>query len=137
MTDYILTRKRSGLYGIFSELRSSSGTLMAYCLTHAYSDGKGGFVPKVPPGVYTCVRGVHQLENGVKFETFEITGVPDFQGNKVTRILFHKGNVNNDSKGCELMGTEQSQTAVLESRTAFELFMSLQEGKNTLTLEII
>ena len=97
-TDLTLRRDSSGPTGIVSTLLRPSGVVLCRTLSHAYQQDDGSWLPKVPPGRYLCVFGQHQLTHG-PIQTFEITGVPGHSG-----ILFHPGNSNGDSEGCELPG---------------------------------
>ncbi len=130
--DYLPT----GIFGtLFDNSLGSNFLLMT--LEHSYFPASKfvplTFTPKVPPGVYVCKRGIHQLENAIPFETFEITGVPDHTG-----ILFHCGNKNDDSKGCVLLGmARQDDLSILQSRLAFQKFMAQLEGVNQFELNII
>lgn len=124
--------------GIFSELLDDTGLRFCVCLTHAYPVNGHGFEPKTPPGVYKCVRGWHTLEHHPKpFEAFEITGVPNH-----TKLLFHIGNFNNDSDGCELIGesivtgAEDGVWVISNSGKAFDSFMSAQADINEFTLVV-
>lgn len=121
-----LIRKEFRLYGIFGELRDDQNNLVAVTLEHSYEDK-----PKLPSGNYSCVRGMHQLSNKPPFETFEITGVPGHTG-----ILFHKGNSNNDSEGCVLLGSSLGTGCILDSKIAFDNFLELQSGKQTFSLVV-
>lgn len=89
--------REDGIFGTFY----FEGEEEPFCVTlsHAYEKADGTFYPVVGPGHYTCVKGLHALENGVPFVTFEITGIPGHSG-----LLFHAGNWNKDSKGCTLLG---------------------------------
>lgn len=100
-----------------------------------WQTGQAQFV-KLPPGTYTCVRGPHQLANGPKFETFEITGVPGRTG-----MLFHSGNFETDSEGCVLVGRKMKADSmgrrfVAESKLGFQDLMKHLEGLNEFTLEV-
>ncbi len=105
-----LIRNRHTEQGIFGEFwfEGDVEPFMA-TLEHSYSNE-----PKVPVGAYLCVRGTHSLHDGVSFSTFEITGVPGHQG-----ILFHVGNVNDDSEGCVLCGEQSKVVSITNSRKAF------------------
>lgn len=127
-----LSRLSSDEFGCFSQLLRDDSTLLAVTLEHSYPLENGGYAPKIPVGSYVCVRGTHQLHNGVPFETFEITGVPGHTG-----LLFHKGNLERDSEGCVLLGQTQSGAAVLHSEAAFEQFMAVQEGLDSFPLEVV
>lgn len=133
--DIKLTRTAYNLYGVLGELRDESDTLICYTLEHAYAEGDS-FVPKLASGTYTCQRGIHKLSNLNPFEAFEVMDVPWFQGAPVSGILFHVGNYNKDSEGCVLLGMQRGVGCILESREAFEKFMSLQEGVDSFTLTV-
>lgn len=134
--NFTLSTNRSDLYGIFGKLTSEDGLLSLFSLEHAYKDGSI-FVPKLSRGkTYTCQRGTHQLTDGIPFETFEILGVPDFQGIPVTGILVHPGNYNSSSHGCICVGMSLGVGCILESRHAFDAFMAIQEGIDTFLLTV-
>lgn len=122
--DLHLVRTECTDEGIFGELRDASGKRLCYTLEHSYD-----FKPKVPAGLYKCVRGMHALRPGHPFVTFEITGVEGHTG-----ILIHPGNTEEDSKGCVLVGQQKEGRALLKSRLAFNCLMGLLEGLNTFDL---
>lgn len=122
-----LTRKSFELYGVFGELSDEDGNVVAVTLEHSFSNS-----PKLPVGTYECVRGEHKLHNLNPFTTFEITEVPGHTG-----ILFHKGNWNNDSEGCVLLGSRIGIGCILESSAAFNKFMELQQGVDSFLLVVI
>lgn len=128
--DLKLNRKEYWADGILSELTTDKGKIIAHTLEHAY-DSK----PKLPEGVYKCIRGTHRLHDGIPFETFEITGVEGHSG-----ILIHVGNWNKDSDGCILLGdavaASKQGTMITNSKVAFHDFMSLQTGVNSFTLTV-
>ena len=121
--------------GIFSTCQDENGHLVMVTLEHAYGDPVNGFLPKIPPGEWNCVRSKHRL-NGMDhdFETFEII-VPGH-----TNLLFHWGNFNSDSEGCILTGEDifegKDQWMVTHSRAEFANFMRLQEGVDNFTLTV-
>lgn len=104
-------------------------------LQHAYLDEsreENIYQPKVPRGMYPCVRGEHLLHGSSEpFETFEITGVKDHTG-----ILFHPGNTERDSEGCVLLGMSRVGDSILDSKIAFRQFMSQLEGLNNFQLVV-
>lgn len=118
----ILTRTEKRADGIFGYLTNENGTRICYSLEHAFATG-GDFRAKVPPGSYSCHRGMHRLLHMQhEFETFEIR-VPDH-----TNILFHVGNYNEDSEGCILLGDGMYQDPngrkmLTHSKDAFQKFM--------------
>jgi hypothetical protein len=124
--------------GVFGLLFDDQGNKLASTLQHAYDSGQGNgtFVPKIPDGEYTCIRGSHRLESmNEDFETFEITGVEDH-----TNLLFHWGNWNKDSSGCILLGSAMSNVngvnMILHSRDTFDKFMKMQDGINKFLLTV-
>ncbi len=141
--------------GVFSNLHAPDSSLVCVTLEHSYAAGKfpvlkpeyrdapQAWLPKVPPGVFYCRRGVHQLHHGDPFETFEVTGVVGHSG-----ILFHRGNFNEDSEGCLLTG-EYSTSApnpkaggkvcdlVVNTVPAFEAFLKATTGVDIFELEVI
>jgi len=127
-----LIRNKFELYGIEGELFDDKGLHVCFTLEHAYEQPDGTYKPKVPPGFYQCQRGQHRLAGmTASFETFEITNVPGH-----TNILFHKGNYNNDSEGCVLVGSAFGTGCILESAIAFGTFLQLQEGIDSFTLSV-
>lgn len=137
--DLTLTRLQCRSDGVFSDLKTSANELVAQCLEHAYT-AQGlvdCFVPKIPPGVFKCVRSEHRLHGMTEnFETFEVMDVPGH-----SNILFHWGNYNKDSDGCILLGKsierapDQTQM-ITDSRDAFARFMRLQDGQLEFTLTV-
>lgn len=128
--------------GVFSELLAADPTILAeHTIEHAYPDGSGGWIPKLAPGIYTCVRGMHRLHGMTEgFETFEVTGVPPFQGKPVTGLLIHWGNWNSDSEGCVCTGEREVDSPrgrmVTASRDAFQRLMAVQEGLDSFLLTV-
>ena len=127
-----LIRSKFELYGIEGELFDDKGLHVCFTLEHAYQQPDGSYLPKLPVGFYLCQRGQHRL-NGMtnSFETFEITAVPGH-----TNILFHKGNYNNDSEGCVVLGKAIGTGCILESALAFGAFLQLEEGIDSFTLSV-
>lgn len=130
--NFILTRGKAGLYGVFGQIQSEDGTITLCTLEHAYPVN-AGFIPKVLVGKYECVR---HPPNRLPYETFMLLNVPPFQGSPVDGILIHKGNTNNDSVGCILLGLSFGTGCILESKIAFERFMTAQTGVDKFTLVV-
>lgn len=138
--DLKLVRKEFIKDGIFSQLLDHNGALIAHTLEHAYEveNIPNMFQPKLQPGVYTCVRGMHKIHSTPNpFETFEITNVPEHKG-----ILFHWGNYNHDSDGCVLLGENVSSLyghaqMVVNSKFSFHQLMELQKGVDKFTLTVV
>ena len=85
----------------------------------------------IPPGRYRCARKASPRFG----ETFEITGVPGR-----SHILFHAGNLADDTHGCVLLGRRfgrlNGRRAVLESGLALQSFLDGLRGQNDFELEI-
>jgi hypothetical protein len=124
----VLRRRSYRLDGVFGELTDELGNHICFTLERSYADlyAREGLSPKVPPGTYKCVKGMHRLPNMTqKFETFEVKGVPGRWG-----ILFHVGNYNEDSDGCILLGEGlgtrfKNGVMLTNSKKAFAKFMAL------------
>lgn len=126
-----LTRNDNKASGIFSTLQTPDNSYQT--LEHAYLQPDGAYLPKIPPGTYTCIRGTHRLHDMTSgFETFEITGVEGHTG-----LLFHWGNYNKDSEGCVLVGEKRVGDMVINSKEAFSIFMARLAGVNQLELKVI
>lgn len=131
-----LKRLSHSLYGVFGDLLDESSVVICWTLEHAFPVGND-YKPKIPAGVYTCKRGEHRLHNLIPFSTFEVMGVPDFDGSPVSGILFHKGNTNNDSEGCILLGESSGTWCILDSKDAFDRFMEIQQGIDEFQLTVL
>ncbi len=134
-----LILKRNGFLplGIFGDLRTETGDLLAVTLEHSYEEHIGAdassetrWRPKLPAGIYTCKRGQHQLHSG-PIETFEVTGVPGHSG-----ILIHPGNTEAASEGCILVGDSRKDMTITGSRDAFQRFLNTQEGQDQFLLTV-
>lgn len=130
--------------GIVSNVFDPQSKHVMTTLEHAYPSGLPEYkwLPKVPPGVYTCKRGTHALHDGKQFETFEVMGVAGHAG-----ILFHHGNWNRDSEGCILTGDALTEAPdpedgghahdlVTNTNAAFSRFMEAQDGCDSFTLTV-
>lgn len=87
--------------------------------------------PIIQAGMYQCTRS-HFNRGG--YDTFEI----EVQGHD--RILFHRGNTEEDSIGCvciaEKFGILNDKTAVLESVEGFTEFMNKTTGLDSFNMEV-
>ncbi len=125
--------------GVFSTLDDETGKRLGWGLEHAYPTGAEQFGPKITPGKYACVRGLHRLADMKEpFQTFEIMGVAGH-----SNLLFHCGNFNKDSEGCILLGKAAQlggaagSDMVLHSKEAFADFMELQAEVAAFQLTVI
>lgn len=123
-----LSRFKIDRFGAFSELYQENGVLFCYAIEHTYLFDHNWY-PKVNPGTYKCIRGVHTLSSGHQIETFEVIGVPGHDG-----ILFHRGNTEENSEGCILLGSSLRENTLFGSTKAFDRFMALQAGVQEFTL---
>jgi len=85
----------------------------------------------IPTGIYICKR-----VNSPKFgNTFEVTNVFGR-----SEILFHKGNIMDDSHGCIILGEQyellNGKPAVIASGKAFEEFLSKTKDVNEFVLGV-
>ena len=86
----------------------------------------------IPEGEYKCVRRKYHRGG---YMTYEVTDVPNRSA-----ILIHKGNTEDNSEGCILVGeqfeTLNNKAAILQSGKAFDEFMEKLEGIETFSLYI-
>lgn len=129
--DMNLVRSQFRQDGIFGSLYQPDGDLVAVTLEHAYLE-IGGYVPKLPDGLYTCKR---RLSPRFGRELFQIMDVPG-----CTFMEIHVGNFQIDSDGCVLLGvnviTVGDAKAISSSRIAFNHFMDLQSGIDEFPLNV-
>lgn len=145
-----------GKSGVFSSVSNDAGFLFL-ALEHAYevidnsvSPPSITYVTKIPPGIYECVRGKHHIHSKdpkgniilIEIETFEITGIPDFQGERVTGCLFHAANYNEELEGCVAPGLAignrigGKEKMITWSVKAFNQLMDLQKGEDKFLLTV-
>ena len=121
MKEFWLWRFPSIQDGTFGVLLDNS---FPFCLTLERSwifNFKG--ISCIPDGYYTC-RRVDSPKFGNTFEVCNVLGR--------TEILFHVGNIDEDSHGCIILGEQfeplNSKNAVLSSGKAFKEFLQRTEG---------
>lgn len=124
-----LIRVEESIDGTFGVLKIEG---KAFCVTLELPDrGNQAGISNIPAGEYLCKR--YSSSNFP--ETYEITGVPNR-----SKILFHAGNVTNDSRGCVLLGAYfgklRGNRAILNSGVTFTEFMQITRRENTLNLTI-
>lgn len=86
----------------------------------------------IPAGEYICKR-----VNSPRFNnTFEVTDVPNR-----SHILFHKGNLDDDSRGCILVGEEFGQlgssSGIKSSKAGYNEFMAIMSNDDEFRLIIV
>ena len=118
-----------GILGILAseDLKSQWDTI-----EHAYLV-EGNWMPKIPVGVYKCIR---YKSPHFGYYVFEITGVPN-----CTNIEIHIANTEAQVEGCvgigKAFGKLSDEDAVLRSRDAFDEFMKLQTGVDEFQLTVV
>lgn len=134
MPDMVLSRAPSSAFGTFGMLRVES-VPFAVTLERRWENNRPSVEGKpgscIPVGRYLCKR-VQSPKFG---NTFEVTGVPGR-----SKILFHKGNLDDDSHGCILVGEQfeiyKSEPGILAAAHGFAEFLSLQAAVNEFWLTI-
>jgi hypothetical protein len=117
-------------YGTFGVL--IDGDLpFALTLERRWLDNQTG-ISCIPVGKYQC-RRVDSPHFG---DTFEVTSVPGR-----TNILFHKGNIDDNSRGCIIVGEEYDPVlgsyGVKASGDGYGEFMQRLRGLESFDLEIV
>jgi len=125
-----VTENQDGTFGVLIE------NLDAFALTlePEWKDNKQN-VSCIPAGTYECER----FQSNDFGETFRLIGVPERYG-----ILFHWGNVEENTEGCILVGEEYGKlygkSAVLRSNYSdrgFREFMRRLDGHDRFLLTVI
>jgi hypothetical protein len=125
------------LIRVASNLTATYGVLVqgnipfAVCLERPWRDNKKG-ESCIPAGNYECRR-----VNSPRFgNTFEVTNVPDR-----SEILFHKGNLEDDTHGCILVGESFNpvlgRPGITASKEGFEEFLHMVGMTNIFPLQIL
>lgn len=84
----------------------------------------------IPEGVWPCTRTIFHKPR-VPYATFEIH-VPGHD-----RVLFHRGNKEDDSRGCVLVGRRFGGGGILDSALGFADFMERRSGLDEFDLRVI
>lgn len=137
-----LTRMERIPDGVFGILEFPSGQQLHTCEDDWVNNRPGESC--IPPGIYRLERSWYY---GGKYETFEICDVPGR-----SRILVHKGNTEEDVKGCVAVGLRRGwirvprdedtgkagvrKNAVVDSAEAFRRFMAALAGVDEAELRI-
>jgi len=120
--------REPGAFGVLLH----QGIPFATTLERTYPLPGGEQHVKIPEGLWTCVR-TRYLRGG--YSTYEVAKVPGH-----SRLLFHKGNVEQDSEGCVLVGSGYgvllSQPAVVQSAAGFAEFMRRAAGIEHFVLRV-
>lgn len=121
--------------GTFGVLIDDEGVPFALTVERQWLNNRPsvGSVPGscIPNGTYTCKR-VQSPRFG---NTFEVRNVPNR-----THILFHKGNLMENSRGCIIVGEQfeslKGKPAVLSSAKGYGEFMARLRGVDEFVLVI-
>jgi hypothetical protein len=109
-----VAKKPEGCFGLLLQ----DGIPFATTIEHTYGDRGDPQYTKIPSGDFICEKTVY-YKGG--YTTFEITGVVGH-----SRLLFHKGNDEDDSDGCILVGLGfgfvKGKDAVVNSADGFREF---------------
>lgn len=130
MITMIIRRIVSGPNGTFGVLVFENNPF-ALTLEREWLDNKQN-ISCIPSGEYFCER-VNSPKFGDTFEVKNVTGR--------THILFHKGNLDDDSHGCILVGEEfgklHGDTGILASKSGYNEFMSILSGSDMFRLVVV
>ena len=116
MKELVLIRAPSTRYGTFGMLMEDN---VPFCVTleRKWLDNEVG-KSCIPSGMYKCVR----FDSPTFADTFRVDEVPGRTG-----ILFHKGNIMDDTHGCIILGEQfepiNGVPAVRSSGVAMDEFM--------------
>tara|TARA_R110000787_G_C13074778_1_gene409454 strand:+ start:28 stop:432 length:405 start_codon:yes stop_codon:yes gene_type:complete len=121
-----LQRVWVGDQGCFSVLSRDEFPPFAVCLERTFGDGSGGHTEVViPPGSHKCVRSIF---NRGGYPSYEIL-LPETEH---TLVKFHKGNTEDHSMGCILVGESFSMfkdmAGIGSSHAGFTEFMRNANG---------
>lgn len=126
MADFELVRVAVEDEGAFGVLKENG---LPFCVTLERTFENNQIV--IPPGLYKCRRTQFYGGNYVTFEVL----VPGH-----SRVLFHIGNSELESRGCILLGRMYGPVSntwgILESRLAFKDFMKRCEKRQEVSLEV-
>jgi hypothetical protein len=130
MNLHLLRLTRTPTQPTYGVLLRDDGTPFALTLERPWLDNQR-MVSCIPAGTYRAIR--HQ---SARFgETFWLQDVPGR-----SEILFHKGNIDDDSHGCILVGKEFDQVkgehGIVSSKKGFDQFMRVQRGADEFTITI-
>lgn len=131
---YLITRICTGIngtFGVISEIIKDTITPFALTLERQWLDNQKS-ISCIPTGEYICMR-----VNSPKFgDTFEICNVPNRD-----HILFHRGNIDDDSHGCVLVGeqfgTLNGSPSIQASKEGYGEFMNKNTGLSVFGIKII
>lgn len=123
-----VAKKPSGCFGLLLQ----DSIPFACTVERTYPLAGNAQLVKIPSGTYRCEKTIF-LKNG--YQTYEIVGVAGH-----SRLLFHRGNVEDDSEGCVLVGQGfglvQGKDAILYSTAGFHEFMRRLMDRESFVLRV-
>lgn len=130
-----IRRQPAGCFGVLLH----HGYPFAVTLERTYELPGGDQMVKIPPGVWS-LQSRYFHRGG--YDSYEVVNVPGH-----SLLLLHKGNAEDDSEGCILIGRrfgelwdsklDAAAPAVLESALGFDDFMRRSGGRSELSLGIV
>jgi hypothetical protein len=116
-------------HGTFGVLKINK---QVFCVTLELSDKENApSVSSIPAQQYTCKR----YSSSTYPDTFQVMDVPGR-----SYILFHKGNTDDNTEGCILLGQYYGKLAgnraILNSGNTFDEFMKILDGYDEFSLTI-
>jgi hypothetical protein len=130
MNLHLIRLTRTALQPTFGVLVRDDGIPFALTIERPWLDNQRS-VSCIPTGTYTAKR-----HKSPRFgETFQLQDVPGR-----SEILLHKGNIDDDSHGCILVGEQfnnvRNEDGITASKEGFAEFMALQRGCDEFSLTI-
>ncbi|MCD6379149.1 hypothetical protein J7M07_01725 [bacterium] len=126
----VIKRMASTVAGMFGVLLYQ-GVPFALTLEREWKNNQKN-ISCIPPGGYKCQR-IKSHKFGDTFEVMDVLGR--------SHILFHKGNLQDDSHGCILIGEQYGnlygKPGVLASRKGFSEFMNKLKNVDSFQLTIM
>lgn len=133
MFTYLLKRIAGNTFGTFGVLIDENNIPFVLTLERQWLNNRHG-VSCIPTGIYECERVTTPLHGNC----FQVMNVPDRDS-----ILLHKGNIDDDSHGCILIGEKfeyaikNGKPGVAASGEGYDEFMSKLNGVDKFTLKIV
>ena len=124
-----------GMFGVFKQ----NGIPFAVTLERPWLFNRSS-VSCIPNGTYRCLRcrksPDYGFQDSPKFgDTFQVYGVP-----RRSSILFHKGNIDQDTHGCICVGEQfelvSGRPGIMASTKGFREFLSRLNGVDEFELEV-
>ena len=126
----VLRLTRSATMPTYGVLVREDGIPFALILERPWLDNQRS-VSCIPVGLYRALRHLSPRFG----ETFQVQDVPGR-----SEILFHKGNIDDDTHGCILVGEQfnpvNGEDGITSSKEGFAEFMATVRGQNEIEIEI-